>query len=129
MDRACSVVPAEHVVTVIGRGHREFLTEYENENMPGLVLEQPDNLGTAPGVFWALAYVLAVNPEATVVLLPSDHYAHPEALFCSHIASAGELAEKYRETGSFLSVRFPTAQRPTMGGSPLARHGQTGAAP
>jgi mannose-1-phosphate guanylyltransferase len=97
MARACSVVPGEHIVTVIGRGHREFLTDSENENMPGLVLEQPNNLGTAPGVFWALTYVLAVNPEATVILLPSDHYAHPEDRFCDHIVSACELAEKCRD--------------------------------
>ena len=97
MDRACSVVPGEHVVTVIGRGHREFLTEYENENMPGLLLEQPHNLGTAAGIFLAAAYVLAVNQEATVIILPSDHYVHPEGRFCTHINQAFELAEKHRD--------------------------------
>jgi mannose-1-phosphate guanylyltransferase len=82
-------------VTVIGRGHRDFLTESENENMPGLVLEQPCSMGTAAGVFLATAYVLAVNPEATVILLPSDHYVHPEDRFCGHITHALELAEKH----------------------------------
>jgi len=97
IDRARSVVSEEHVVTIIGRGHREFLTESANENLPGVVLEEPSNLGTAPGVFLPTAYVLADNPEATVILLPSDHFVHPEDRFCDHIIHAFELAEKYRD--------------------------------
>jgi mannose-1-phosphate guanylyltransferase len=97
IDRARSVVPEEHVVTIIGPGHRKFLAETEREHVPGLVLEQPSNLGTAPGVFLPMAYVLADDPEATVVLLPSDHFVHPEQRFCDYIMHAFDLAEKYRD--------------------------------
>ena len=95
IDRACSVVSEEHIVTIIGRGHRKFLAESANEHVPGVVLEQPRNLGTAPGVFLPTAYVLADNPEATVIFLPSDHFVHPEDRFCDHMIHAFELAEKY----------------------------------
>ncbi len=95
IDRARSVVPEEHVVTIIGRGHRKFMTQAENEHMPGVVLEQMNNLGTAPGVFLPTAYVLAKEPEATVLILPSDHFVHPEDKFRDHITHALEQAEKY----------------------------------
>ncbi len=97
IDRARSVVSEEHIVTIIGRGHRKFLTESANEHVPGLVLDQPGNLGTAPGVFLPTAYVLAENPEATVILLPSDHFVYPEDRFCDHMIHAFELAETYRD--------------------------------
>jgi mannose-1-phosphate guanylyltransferase len=95
IDRACSVVPRERIVTIIGRDHRKFLAESGDYHLPGLLLEQPTNLGTAPGVFLPTAYVLAENPEATVILLPSDHFVHPENRFCEHIVRAFELAEKH----------------------------------
>ncbi len=95
IDRARSVLSEEHVVTVIGRGHRKFLDESMNKSLNGLVLEQPRNLGTTPGVLLATAFVLADDPEATVILLPSDHFVHPESRFCDHVNRAFELAEKY----------------------------------
>ena len=95
IDRARSVVSEKHIVTIIGRGHRKFLTESAHEHVPGLVLEQPSNLGTAPGVFLPTAHVLAENPEATVIFLPSDHFVNPEDRFCDHIIHAFEMAERY----------------------------------
>ena len=97
IDRACSVVSGEHVVTVIGRDHRKFLDESTDKKQAGLVLEQPINLGTAPGVLLAAAFVLTEAPEATVVLLPADHFVHPESRFCDHVNRAFELAEKHAD--------------------------------
>ena len=97
IDRARSVVSEEHIVTIIGRGHRSFLTRSANDALPGVVVEQPRNLGTAPGVFLPTAYVLADSPEATVLLLPSDHFVHPEDRFRDHVLHAFELAEKHRD--------------------------------
>ena len=95
LDRALSVVPAERMIAVIGRGHRRFLSELPEGKLPGLVLEQPDNMGTAPGVFLPTTHVLANDPEATVFILPSDHFAHPEDRFCRHLTRACDMAEKH----------------------------------
>ena len=114
ISRVHSVVPQEHVVTIIGHGHRKFLSESANEQEPGLILEQPINLGTAPGVFLPIAYVLADNPEATVVLLPSDHFVHPEELFCDHIIHTFEVAEKYCDQ-LILSAAIPNSAETEYG--------------
>lgn len=98
LDRARRVVPEKHVVTIIGRGHRKFLSDSIHAPSYGPVLEQPANLGTAPGVFLAVAYVLAEDPEATLLILPSDHYVHPEDRFCAIILLAIELAETHCDT-------------------------------
>jgi mannose-1-phosphate guanylyltransferase len=97
IDRARSVVSDEHIVSIIGRGHRKFLSECSNGNAPGIVIEQPNNLGTAPGVFLPTAYVLSANPEATIIFLPSDHFVHPEELFSRHMERSFDLAEKHCE--------------------------------
>ena len=97
ITRVRSVLLTDHVVAIIGSGHRRFLNEGAMASPPGLILEQPSNRGTAPGVFLPTAYVLADDPEATVILLPSDHFVHPEDRFCDHILRAFELAEKYHD--------------------------------
>lgn len=96
IDRAHSIIPEENMVTVIGQDHRRYLTESQSRSLPGLVLEQPKDLGTAPGAFLAIAYVLADNPEASVILFPSDHFVRPEDRFREHLLHAFELVEKFR---------------------------------
>ena len=96
LDRAHRIVSDGHVVTVIGKDHGKHFSESTRMQALDLVLEQPDNLGTAPGMFFPTAYVLADNPEAIVAFLPSDHFVHPEHLFCEQITEAYELVEKYK---------------------------------
>ena len=95
LDRAHRIVSEGQVATVIGQGHGKYFSEAINTQARDLVLEQPDNLGTAPGMFLPTVYVLAGNPEAIIAFLPSDHFVHPEPLFCEQIAQAYELVEKY----------------------------------
>jgi mannose-1-phosphate guanylyltransferase len=40
-----------------------------------------------------LVYVLAREPEATVLILPSDHFVLPDDQFVSHLERAAQLAE------------------------------------
>jgi mannose-1-phosphate guanylyltransferase len=73
VDRISEIVPAERVVSVVAGCHaslaREQLVEY-----PLLeIVEQPRNAGTGPGVLLPLIHVLARDPNAMVVLVPSDH--------------------------------------------------------
>jgi len=94
LDRARTLVPEKQMATVIGRGHRKYFTRSDEKNMPGMLLEQPGNFGTAPGIFLPATYVLANNPAATVIILPSDHFVYPEDRFCKHALHALELAEQ-----------------------------------
>ncbi len=97
VDRAGALVPEEHLVTIIGRGHRRFLSGAARASLPGLLIEQPRDVGTAPGVFLPAAYVLAHDPDAVVALFPSDHFVYPEDAFCRHVNRAFDLAESYAD--------------------------------
>lgn len=81
LDRADRLVRPEHKVTVIGRNHREFVNETLEGHRSGHVILQPRNCGTAAGVFLPLTFVRAWDPDATVVIFPSDHFVFPEARF------------------------------------------------
>jgi mannose-1-phosphate guanylyltransferase len=91
-DRARAIAPPGHVVTVLGRGHRQFLAGMEDP-APGTVIEQPADRGTAPGVFLPTAFVAARDPSATVVVMPSDHFIHSPA------SSANLVEVAWRQAG------------------------------
>jgi mannose-1-phosphate guanylyltransferase len=86
--RALDLTDESHLITVIGPDHRRFL----KERISGRVLDQPRSRGTAAGVFWPLSYVLADNPDATVLILPSDHFIYPREKAVTHLRRAYDLA-------------------------------------
>ena len=54
----------------------------------GHVVFQPANRGTAAGIFLPLSFIRAADPDATVVIYPSDHFIWPELRFAQTIADA-----------------------------------------
>ena len=97
LDRACSVVRRQNVLTVTGPGHRRHLAEAVRHPLPGRVIEQPMDAGTVPAVFLAATYALLNDPEATLVLFPAGHFVHPEDAFCALANRAAELSELHRD--------------------------------
>jgi mannose-1-phosphate guanylyltransferase len=75
----------------------------------GVLLLQPENRGTAPGVFLPLTYVFAKAPEAIAVIYPSDHFVHPEPAFNEAVAGAIALADELDDRLVLLGV---SAQSP-----------------
>lgn len=89
LDRIGQIVPRERILTVIGAGHGRFLSLRNQPERYGLLIEQPERRGTAAGVFLPLAYITALDPEAIVLIIPSDHFVAPEADFVAFMDCAG----------------------------------------
>jgi mannose-1-phosphate guanylyltransferase len=71
----------ERIVVVVAE-EREALARAQLAGMgPVDVVAQPANRGTGPGLLLPLARVMARDPDAHVVILPSDHYVRDEAPF------------------------------------------------
>ncbi len=87
---ACLVAP-ERILTVIGNGHSVYLNA--EVQLPGRILEEPANRGTGACVMLPLVYVLAEEPEATILILPSDHSVLSDEQFILHLERAAHLAE------------------------------------
>ena len=60
---------------------------------PGTVILQPAKRGTLAGIFLPLAHVRMRDPEATVVINPSDHFIYPEDRFLDVLQRAIWTAE------------------------------------
>ena len=77
VDRADRLAVPRQRVTIVG-GRQEEHARNQLDDRGGSIVVQPVNRDTAPGVFLPLTYVRAVDPQATVVIYPSDHFVHPE---------------------------------------------------
>ena len=77
VDRADWLSIPQQRVTVVGTRHERQAQDQLAERGGSLVV-QPLNRDTAAGVFLPLTYVRAADPNATVVIYPSDHFVHPE---------------------------------------------------
>lgn len=95
LERAIQLTAPDRVLTVTGPGHGRYLAGLGNDHLPGRLLEQPRNLETAPGVFLPLAYVMAKDPAAAVVLMPSDHFVAPTERIVEQLARAVRLTEVF----------------------------------
>ena len=90
LDRACQVVDPDRVLTVISCDHVKWLQGSMIWSIAGRVLKQPSNLDTGPGIFFPTACILATDPSATILVLPSDHFVFPEQKFLSQIRRLAE---------------------------------------
>lgn len=102
MERALALAPAERIVTVVGPGHAAHLKDHPA--LPGRVIEQPSNRETAPGLYLPLAHILRQDPEATVIVLPSDHFIRPRERFVLEAGRALALAERHPSKIAMLAV-------------------------
>lgn len=114
LDRALSVVAPERVVTVIRDGQQRYLEEAVGGSPPGHVIVQPADAGTGAAVFTALTAIRAVDSDATVVVLPSDHFVHPERAFVRDLIHACLFAEHFPERLVLLGAR-PEGPEPDYG--------------
>jgi mannose-1-phosphate guanylyltransferase len=100
VERAQGLVPAANVVSVVAEAHREFWGRELVGLAEGNVVVQPSNRGTAAGVLLPLLSVYERDPEARVVLVPSDHWVEREETLAEGIEAAFRASE--RDTGGSL---------------------------
>jgi mannose-1-phosphate guanylyltransferase len=88
LDRADRLARPERKATVIARSHEPHARPQFGQRESGIIIRQPANRDTAAGIFLPLAYVRARDPQATVVIYPSDHFMCPEDAFMDVVRSA-----------------------------------------
>jgi mannose-1-phosphate guanylyltransferase len=79
IGRLAPLAPPARTIVVVDRSHRGFLQPDSTACLGARVLFQPDDRGTGAGILLALLPILEGDPDATVLLTPSDHgLRHPE---------------------------------------------------
>jgi len=88
LERAERLIPSERILCVVSPDHIEDIKTQLSERPAGTVIFQPRNRETLPGVLLPLIYIFKRDPEARVVILPSDHFIQEEDRFMRYVEYA-----------------------------------------
>jgi mannose-1-phosphate guanylyltransferase len=105
VDRARRLLSGEQAVVVAASHHRVDVESQLRGRPIGKLLWQPANRDTAAGVFLPLSYVWRRNPQATVVVYPSDHFIWPEPRFLDTVRRAIASVEAMPDRMLLLGVQ------------------------
>ena len=87
--------PREHIVIVTGEQYVSRVREQLPDLLPYQVLGEPLRRNTAPCVAYAAAVISAMDPEATLIVSPSDHAIFQEKRFLKDILQAVETVQRH----------------------------------
>ena len=84
-DRFEKIIPKENIFVVTNAIYKDLITEQLPELAPEQILLEPARRNTAPCIAWASYHIRAINPNANIVVAPSDHLILKEEEFLSAI--------------------------------------------
>jgi mannose-1-phosphate guanylyltransferase len=84
----------ERTLYVVNQAHEKFYAPILAAEPSNNLVTQSRNRGTAPAILYGLLRIAAVNSNALVAFLPSDHYISNNAKFMAHIRAALETARR-----------------------------------
>lgn len=96
VERVLPLIPAERLRILTGAALAGPIASV----LPGFddshFFLEPRAAGTAPVLVWAAARIAAIDPDAVMISLHSDHVIHPPELFREQLVRAAELASEHR---------------------------------
>ncbi len=84
-DRFKKVIPTENILIVTNTIYADLVKEQLPELDKRQILLEPARRNTAPCIAWAAYHIRALNPNANIVVAPSDHLILKEEEFLSAI--------------------------------------------
>jgi UDP-N-acetylglucosamine/UDP-N-acetylgalactosamine diphosphorylase len=114
VDRLGDLVPADQVWVLTNRS----LVGPISQQLPGIsrerIVGEPCKRDTAPAIGLSALLVARQDPDATLVVMPSDHLIQPDAAFQAAIRQAVAIVEERPETLVTFGIK-PTYPAETFG--------------
>lgn len=92
--RFTRVCPEENIFVVTNEIYRDLVQEQIPVMRPDQILCEPTRRNTAPCIAYASHKIAQINPNANIVVAPSDHMILKEDVFTEVIESALEVTSK-----------------------------------
>ncbi|MFT5170833.1 MAG: mannose-1-phosphate guanylyltransferase [Candidatus Marinamargulisbacteria bacterium] len=91
--RVNSLIPNDNIWVVSNKHQKDYVDAEVGGMVPeSQVLLEPMGRNTAPCIGWAAAEIVAKDPDATMVILPSDHFIKEDDKFCDTLRAAADEA-------------------------------------
>lgn len=95
VDRFKKILPVENIYIVTNREYAQLVIDELPELDSNQILLEPMRRNTAPCIAFASYHIQSFNPEANIVVAPSDHLILKEDEFISVIQNSLEFVKKH----------------------------------
>lgn len=92
-DRVRPLVPKENILVLTNAAYTGLVQEQLPDLAPGQILAEPARRNTAPCIAWAAWRIAARDPEASMIVAPSDHLITGEALYAECVGRGFDFVE------------------------------------
>lgn len=110
-DRILPLVSPSHIIVVTNESYADLIREQLPDLDPDNILFEPARRNTAPCVAWAAWHIAARDPQASMIVTPSDHLITREREFQDSV----EQGFQFVETRDALLTMGITPTRPETG--------------
>ena len=93
-DRFSKIIPVENILVVTNDMYADLVKFQLPELKPEQILLEPTRRNTAPCIAWSSYHIRAKNPNANIVVAPSDHLILKEGEFLEAIERGLEFVSK-----------------------------------
>ena len=93
-DRLTSIVSPDKIYIVTNEQYAESVKAQLPEIPAANLLYEPARRNTAPCIAWATYHIAALDPEASILVTPSDHLITREQLFIDCVIRGFEFIER-----------------------------------
>lgn len=114
LRRAHAVAMPERICAIVAEQHRRWWQALPLDVVPENLIRQPSNRGTANGILLPLLRIIHRDPDATLLVLPSDHYVRNEEVLASSLQLATLGLERDRDHLILLGIT-PEDADPELG--------------
>jgi mannose-1-phosphate guanylyltransferase len=90
IDRGAALVDTERICAVVAAEHQRWWLKSAalTRLLPANLIVQPRNRGTAVGILYATLKIAKIDPDAIVLVLPSDHHVDDEGTLLESLVAA-----------------------------------------
>lgn len=93
VDRISPLVSPDHIILVTNAAYAGIVKEQLPQIKESNILLEPARRNTAPCICWAASHIYAMDPEASIVTLPSDHLILKENAFLETLEEGFRFVE------------------------------------
>jgi len=108
LEQACQRVERsihpQRILFALTKAHQDYYLQDLGHRLSHRIV-QPCNRGTAPPILYSLLHIAQIDPDATIAVLPCDHYYSDESAFTHALGSAFEMAARQPQSIVLLGAQ------------------------
>lgn len=104
-DRVAELVPVRNILAITNERYAPLVKQQLPDLADDQILLEPDRRNTAPCIAWAAYHIRAINPNAMMLVTPSDHLILKEDVFRDCVVKGFDFLSRQRRGLLTLGIK------------------------